>query len=317
MSENFIWSQTKTREMFQKYHLWPSFIGSRNDPFSESSGLLPMLVWGEQARYLDEQKAIELQEEFSTNSSRKRKLADTFESSDQVNVDDADASNFSVRKFLKSIFGFRSIAPSKPSDESKATSTTTSLATKQSVVVDGHTKHDYTIKTFGSAEQKQHDMTFKFLQSEGFFVGPADVYGGDYSIYRGADPTESHATATIRICDMKTMPARELLAFSRIQNQVAKSSVITYADPSSAVEVCLLCVNKNKKNDKEISEEKEGEVEGKEAVDDSESDAKATNNPPPHPCVICERIAKNDSTAPPINFVVVNFKSVSDRLPMY
>jgi tRNA intron endonuclease, catalytic C-terminal domain len=33
----------------------------------------------------------------------------------------------------------------------------------------------------------------------GYFVGPGDVYGGDYTIYRGGDPSNSHSTATVRV----------------------------------------------------------------------------------------------------------------------
>lgn len=41
---------------------------------------------------------------------------------------------------------------------------------------------------------------FRSLQEEhGYFVGPGDVYGGDYTIYRGGDPSNSHSTATIRV----------------------------------------------------------------------------------------------------------------------
>lgn len=303
MPEKFIWSQDKIREKFQKYRLWPSFIGSRTDPFSEYSGLLPMLLWEEQATYLDEQKAIEKQNERS--SSRKRKRSDIF---DDHHVD--DTSSFSVRKFLKSVFGFRS-KPLEPSLESEAPTAT------QSSVVASQSKQDTTTKK--SREEKQQEMTFKFLQSEGFFVGPADVYGGDYSIYRGADPTESHATATIRLCHSKTMSARELLAFSRIQNQVAKSSVITYVElPQSTAVTCLLCVNKKKNKG---HTEKEGKDADTSCSNDSSNDLPC--------CVICENITNNSSAAgnvavvdsnsnsnTRINFVVVNFKSVSARLPM-
>ena len=33
----------------------------------------------------------------------------------------------------------------------------------------------------------------------GYFIGPGDGYGGDYSLYKGTDPTESHSIATLRI----------------------------------------------------------------------------------------------------------------------
>ena len=41
---------------------------------------------------------------------------------------------------------------------------------------------------------------FRSLQEEhNYFVGPGDVYGGDYTIYRGGDPSNSHSTATVRV----------------------------------------------------------------------------------------------------------------------
>ena len=41
---------------------------------------------------------------------------------------------------------------------------------------------------------------FRSLQEyHGYFIGPGDVYGGDYTIYRGGDPSNSHSTATVRV----------------------------------------------------------------------------------------------------------------------
>ena len=45
-----------------------------------------------------------------------------------------------------------------------------------------------------------HFQIFRSLQEEhNYFVGPGDVYGGDYTIYRGGDPSNSHSTATVRV----------------------------------------------------------------------------------------------------------------------
>jgi len=72
---------------------------------------------------------------------------------------------------------------------------------------------------------------FTACQHRGYFVGPGDVYGGDYNIYRGGDPSNSHSTATVRVVRKRTITARDLLSFSRVQNQVAKSAVLAYVDP--------------------------------------------------------------------------------------
>lgn len=32
-------------------------------------------------------------------------------------------------------------------------------------------------------------------------VGPGDVYGGDYVLYKGKDPSQSHSIATILVHD--------------------------------------------------------------------------------------------------------------------
>ena len=69
------------------------------------------------------------------------------------------------------------------------------------------------------------------LHNMDYFVGPGDVYGGDYSIYRGGDPSNSHSTATVRVVRQRKISARDLLAYSRVQNQVAKSAVLAYINP--------------------------------------------------------------------------------------
>ncbi len=64
-------------------------------------------------------------------------------------------------------------------------------------------------------------------------MGPGDVYGGDYNIYRGGDPSNAHSTATVRLVRKRAITGRDLLCFSRVQNQVAKSAVLAYVDPET------------------------------------------------------------------------------------
>ena len=73
---------------------------------------------------------------------------------------------------------------------------------------------------------------FAKCQDLGYFIGPGHVYGGDYNIYRGGDPSNSHSTATVRVVRRSTISGRDLLSFSRVQNQVAKSAVLAFVDPT-------------------------------------------------------------------------------------
>ena len=74
---------------------------------------------------------------------------------------------------------------------------------------------------------------FSACQARGYFIGPGDVYGGDYNIYRGGDPSNSHSTATVRVVRKRAITGRDLLSYSRVQNQVAKSAVLAFVDPDN------------------------------------------------------------------------------------
>ena len=77
-------------------------------------------------------------------------------------------------------------------------------------------------------------LIFSDLNSRKYFVGPGDVYGGDYNIYKGGDPSNSHSIGTIRLVGKRNvLSARDLLSFTRVNNQVAKSSVIAYVTRGS------------------------------------------------------------------------------------
>ena len=88
---------------------------------------------------------------------------------------------------------------------------------------------------FGSEyklSNSQYQLTiFKECVKLGYFIGPGDVYGGDYNIYRGGDPSNSHSTATIRVVRKQTMTGRDLISFSRVSHQVAKSAVLAFVNP--------------------------------------------------------------------------------------
>jgi hypothetical protein len=51
-----------------------------------------------------------------------------------------------------------------------------------------------------AAEEAVRNAVFRDIHERGFFLGPADVYGGDYSLYKGGgDPTRTHSVATVRV----------------------------------------------------------------------------------------------------------------------
>lgn len=48
---NLVWTVAATKEMFQEYRLWPSFVGTNFDQERRASkGRLPAMLWPEQRR---------------------------------------------------------------------------------------------------------------------------------------------------------------------------------------------------------------------------------------------------------------------------
>lgn len=95
---------------------------------------------------------------------------------------------------------------------------------------------------------QQDGKTIEFT----YFIGPADVYGGDFGLYKtlshesvprndsldiAHDPSKTHSVATVRIIDEPTCPqsgrtkmsAKELLSFARVQHQVKKAATVAFA----------------------------------------------------------------------------------------
>ena len=159
-----------------------------------------------------------------------------------------------------------------------------------------------TVMSKCSEEEKTRNMIFKDLHDRKYFVGPADAYGGDYSLYKGGgDPTQTHSIATVRViekgykvslCDFRLavmrlishqirfllllhlmkITAKELLAFSRVQNQVAKSAVLAFKLPVESTDAASTDTA-----DKEGSVEKTNENSG-------------------------------------VGYIIINFRNVSDRV---
>jgi tRNA splicing endonuclease len=79
-----------------------------------------------------------------------------------------------------------------------------------------------------------YNLVYLDLVKQGFLVGPGHLYGGDYNVYeRGKDPSSSHSVATIRALSTPKITGRDLLSYSRVQNQVAKSGVFAFPDVHS------------------------------------------------------------------------------------
>lgn len=59
-----------------------------------------------------------------------------------------------------------------------------------------------------------------------YLVCPGEIYGADFGIYKGNDPSQSHSVASVRIVcgtskgDRPKLLAKDLLSYSRVQNQV-------------------------------------------------------------------------------------------------
>ena len=67
-----------------------------------------------------------------------------------------------------------------------------------------------------------HCIVYLDLLRQGYLIGPGQLYGGNYTIYeKGKDPSSSHSIATVRVIPGKgSISARDLLSFTRVQNQV-------------------------------------------------------------------------------------------------
>jgi tRNA splicing endonuclease len=67
------------------------------------------------------------------------------------------------------------------------------------------------------------------VSSVRYLIGPGELYGGDYCLYKGVNtPDDAHSIATIRINFSNKMKAKDLIAFSRVQNQVKKPHNLSF-----------------------------------------------------------------------------------------
>ena len=187
-------------------------------------------------------KSVSLKTHLSRVSNKRTKIED-IKSTEETEEQDSEADNTDNNslgslpiQFLGSIYNllaapfnaFSSLLPNVP-NTAFSSSTAGGIVTAKETGSGSGSADSY--KLMSNAD---YQMTiFRRCQDLGYFVGPGDVYGGDYNIYRGGDPRNSHSTATIRVVRRRVITGRDLLSFSRVQNQVAKSAVLGYVDPDS------------------------------------------------------------------------------------
>ena len=228
------------KDLFKVQRMWPSFIGAkdvqrvgytpgRSSGKSNEDHLLPVLLWPEQKRYLTLQgmpdygtaaaPKIDLAESEGTlkaerskskgKSKGKRKRADLEDEEDEEDEEEPNIEETSAPKRARQ-GGFLSFL-------SSAFAPLTNLLPWRKKM----TNADAQVTIFSECHDRK------------YFIGPGHVYGGDFNIYKGGDPSNSHSTATVRVVRRRSISGRDLLSFSRVQNQVAKSAVLAYVDPTT------------------------------------------------------------------------------------
>lgn len=206
---NLIWSEGETKVLFQKFRLWPTFVGTRDDPekFGGTLGasVLPVHLWPEQAKVLQDQQIKDKNNGNNSNSSdnerkKKRKRNDD---EDEQEIDNSESETsikddisgglrkkskssssgvFSVVsstlswawEYIKFPFSSSSSSSLNSSNVSLSESLSRSSSSSSSSIVPDH--------PLTNAELQQ--LVFEDLQKRGYFIGPGDVYGGDYNIYK-------------------------------------------------------------------------------------------------------------------------------------
>ena len=213
--------------MFRENRLWPTFVGAKIQGDKETErGALPVLLWPEQRSYLDECDGINGNNNTTVikqSNDRKRKRENNIEMNNEESSSSSSSSSSIVQGYVN---------PSKKIK--KASDYVNIFYTFFKNVINNITfgtfNKLFTKKLLNHEEQRY--IVFKDLQDRGWFIGPADVYGGDYNIYQD-NPSTSHSMATIRVVYNGIVSARDLLAYSRVQNQVAKSAVFAFVNSNT------------------------------------------------------------------------------------
>lgn len=256
-AESLVWTEFEAKEMFQRHRLWVTYIGTALDPDKQHKGVPPVYLWPEQKRLLDQCKVdsqqhevdnvskIDLVTEIDDGQPKKRKHEEI-----ETNLPELDESSSNSNHITDNDDDFE--ISKKKRARTSWFGDTLSILQQGFFNTIGRVYNWFQQSLFGSFTTKSsnnnqalkendvymstEDVNFSIftdLRSRGYFVGPGDVYGGDFNIYKGGDPSNSHSAATIRVVRKKRIAVRDLLSFSRVQNHVAKSAVFSFIEPTS------------------------------------------------------------------------------------
>jgi len=72
------------------------------------------------------------------------------------------------------------------------------------------------------------NKVYEDLQLRKHFIGPGDIYGGDYTLYKGDSPADSHSHATVQVIRSHLISSKNVISFCRVQTQVSKAAVFAF-----------------------------------------------------------------------------------------
>ena len=253
---SYLWNLNDARKIFRDKNFWPSFMGSRIDFELEEKGALPVFLWPEQMQYTPPAALT------ASFGKRKRGEPDPDDDLELVGkvikrrkVGIIRSVINGIKSFFSSTFSFNLRESIKPVTTSSASTPSSSSSTATFVgYVDSTTSspiHPATKPVMSpqlayiTLSQLIRMSTFNDLMLKGFFIGPGDIYGSDYSIYLG-DPSQGHSVATIRlvtplviangVVSKAKVSARDILSYSRVQNHVAKKAVYAFLSDNAEQE---------------------------------------------------------------------------------
>ena len=234
-----IWRMEAMRDLFKVQRMWPSFVGAKDvqksgflpgksNSKSNEDHLLPVLLWPEQKRYL----ALKGMHDYGTEAFVKSHLAQTSNKSNSGSNKERNSKSKGKRK--------REDDTEEKDESEQDNAPLAKKARSEGFLSNMASFFSFAFAPFTTLSRRRKitnadaQLTiFSDCHERGYFIGPGHVYGGDFNIYKGGDPSNSHSTATVRVVRRKSISGRDLLSFSRVQNQVAKSAVLAYVDPSS------------------------------------------------------------------------------------
>lgn len=243
-----LWTMAEMKDLFVAQRMWPSFVGAKDTTQSsytshgkalniEDEYKLPVLLWPEQKRYLDNKSGGNYGVEKLKQSTEKEittegeKIVGGSASKSEGNGKKKRKRGEDAEEDKKEESADIISAPQSKKARKGGGGIFAGLAGFFGDAITSVARLVFPKKRLTNSEAQL--AIFSSCQNMGYFIGPGHVYGGDYNIYRGGDPSNSHSTATVRVVRRPTISGRDLLSFSRVQNQVAKSAVLAFVDPAS------------------------------------------------------------------------------------